>query len=142
MTPNVRVLTENLYKAVKAVKRTELSSLPVLNYAWLRTENGNLSISTHDLEKPITERCAARVNKDFSTCILMVHKCEVWDNGKDRKLKFYPFLDYLKVMAEQEAVLDLFFDPALQILTIKAGTSKTEFKCLDAQEFPPVSEQA
>jgi hypothetical protein len=142
---NVRVLTENLYKAVKAVKRTELSSLPALNHAWLRTENGNLAISTHDLETPITAHCAARVNENFSTCVLMVHKMEVvtgyvYGGGEIvGKRKLYPLLDYLKVMAEQEPVLDLFFDPSLQLLTIKAGTSTTVFRCLDAQEFPPVS---
>lgn len=151
MTPNVRVLTENLYKAVKAVKRTELSSLPVLNHAWLRTENGYLVISTHDLETPLTVHCAARVNEDFSTCVLMVHKKEVVTGYKisfgttiemTGKHKFYPFFDYLKVMAKQEPVLDLFFDPSVQLLTIKAGTSTTVFKCLDAQEFPLVEIKA
>jgi len=143
--PNCRVLAENLYKAVKAVKRTKISTLPVLNYAWLRTEEGRLVVSTVDfITSPLTETCAARVNVDFSTCVPMVLETKVNHNkdgyftSVEHKAKFYPFLDWLKVMQECEDVLDLYFDPSTQILTVKADKSTTEFKCLDAREFPPV----
>jgi hypothetical protein len=136
------VLAENLYKSLKAVKRTTIHSLPVLNYAKLEFSNGELLVTTTDLEKPITAKCAARVESEWSTCIPMVNKWtdKHWDKFKERWVteshKYYPFHDFVKVMAEYQEVLELEFLPDVQILVIHCGKSRSEFKCLDAMEFP------
>jgi DNA polymerase III sliding clamp (beta) subunit (PCNA family) len=136
------VLAENLYKSLKEVKRTTIHSLPVLNHAKLEFSNGELLVTTTDLEKPITAKCAARVESEWSTCVPMVHKCEVitgYTCGRGEitaKHKLYPFLDYIKVMAEYKEVLELEFLPDIQILVIHCGKSRSEFKCIDAMEFP------
>jgi len=141
----ITVLSKPLYTAIKAVKVTEISPLPVLNHCLLRTFNGNLTVTTASLTnggiKAIKKIVPCRVDQDFETCVLMVHrppKQFIKGRGWVKYPKFYPFLDYLKVIAECEDVLTLSLNPDIQILTIKAGRSVTEFKCLDAQEFPAV----
>lgn len=125
-----RVLAENLYAALKQVKRTSIHSLPVLNYIRLRFFYGELHLTTTDLENFLTAKCACQLNEEWATCVPMVHRVT--------RRTFYPFIDYIKVMMGCADVLDLSFDPSIQILTVSAGTSRAEFKCLDAQEFPPV----
>jgi DNA polymerase III sliding clamp (beta) subunit (PCNA family) len=133
-----KILAENLFKSLKEVKRTKIHSLPVLNYALLDFSNGELHITTTDLEDTITVKCPCRLDEEFSTCVLMVHKVnDLYPNGRIKaSYKYYPFLDYIKVMAEDNAVLEFTFNPDVQILAIKSGRSTTEFKCLDAMEFP------
>jgi len=69
----------------------------------------------------------------------MVCKVETTPNGyRGHKTtrKFYPFMDWLKVMADYKELLVIEHDKRTESLTIKAGSSRTTFKCLDAQEFP------
>lgn len=135
-----KLLAENLYKALKEVKCTKVHSMPVLNHAKLDFSNGELTITTTDLENTITVKCTCRLNEEWSTCVPMVNIYkELYPNKSVKKsYKYYPFIDYIKVMAEDKAVLDFIFNPNVQILTIKSGRSTTEFKCLDAMEFPMV----
>lgn len=142
-TPN-RILAKNLYKAVKAVKRTEIHSMPIINTVRLSFEEGQCKVTTVELTdsgfKAATETAPSIMNSEWAACLTMVHKVEVHPNGryKGTKQKFYPFLDYLKIMAEYDEVLEMDFDPTIQTVTIKAGSSRSTFKCIDAQEFPPV----
>lgn len=143
------ILAENLYKAVKSVKRTTPHSFPVLNCALFKVDDGRVTVTTTDLEKPLTDSAVCRQEEpSWSTCVPMINviKNKVGYNygAKECKHKYYPFLDYVKVMAESKEVLEVTLDPSTQILTITTGKfspmkSRTEFKCIDSQEFPPVA---
>jgi len=137
----IQILAENLYKAVKAVKITEVSHLPVLNHARLKIDEstGYLTVTTTDLERPQTEKVSCRWDAPFETCVPMVHKCETNPNGcgETTTRKFYPFLDWLKVMAEYKEVLTMTLDEKTQITTVKAGNTRATFKCMDAGDYPP-----
>lgn len=137
-----KVLAENLYKALKQVKRTKLYALPVLNHVRLAFVNGEIELTTTDLDTVSKSKCASIMNEEWSTCVPLMLRANTHhdEHGnqtrKEHKYKYYPFLDYVKVHAEYQDVLEMEFNPDLQILTITCGRSKTEFKCLDAQEFP------
>ena len=74
-------------------------------------------MTTTDLEKPITEYIPVRTMIPFSTCVPM-----------------RPFRDWLKVTGKGQAELE--FDPFIQVLKVKVGNARAEFKCIDAMEFP------
>lgn len=139
-----KVLSENLYKALKEVKITKIyQSLPILNYARLEFKDGWLIVTTSDLENTYTAKCSCIMEEEYSTCVPMVHEITGYFTVNSRKKstrKFYPFLDFLKVCAEYKDVLELSFNPKVQILTVKVQGERsiTEFKCLDAVEFPAV----
>ena len=126
------VLCTNLFEAARKVKRTlpkNLKSLPVLSCIHLYHHDGNLGLTTTDLEKPLTEYVPARIDGDeWETCVGMK-----------------PFLDWLRVTVVsskeiRQGVSDqinLTLDASTQILKIKAGNTRAEFKCIDALEFPP-----
>lgn len=139
-----KVLAVNLYKALKNVKRTKISSLPVLNHAKMQFTNGELIVTTTDLENPVQEKVSCILNEEWSTCVLMVHKVETGhdENGYTHKIgktyKYYPFLDFVKLHAEYQDVLEFTFNPEVQIMTVRVQGERntTEFKCMDALEFP------
>jgi DNA polymerase III sliding clamp (beta) subunit (PCNA family) len=144
-----RVLAENLYKALKEVKRTKTHTLPILNHAKLEFTNGELIITSTDLEKSLQSKCPSIMEEEWTTCVPMVHEVETQHdkNGNARYyydkghiFKYYPFLDFVKVCAEYKDVLEFTFNPQTQTVTIKiqGERSNTEFKCMDAQEFPAV----
>lgn len=141
----IQVLQENLLRAVKEVKHTGYNStLPVINYALIGYSEGYLYIVTHDLEKHTIAKCGCRAdNNTFTCCVPMVVKTTVtnWKNGSApykvfSTRTFYPLLDWLKVCGE--SLLSLDFDEKICTLTIRAGNSRTTFKCLPVSEFPPV----
>ena len=138
------ISARELYEAAKAVKQTEIQPLPILNHARIRLTDEGLKITTARLTdegfKAETDGAHFWGNGErWETCVPMVRIVNTYPNGSYRpqKRKFYPFLDWLRVMAEFKETLELEFDPQVQILTIRAGNSRTEFKCIDAQEFPP-----
>lgn len=143
-----RVLATNLYKALKEIKQTQIhKTLPVLNYAKLEFTDGELVITSTNLEEFKVSKCPAIMNDEWSTCVLMVNNYTWWEPrlyswSKEHHCKGYPFLEFVKLHAEYEDVLELTFNPNIQILTVKVQgeRSVTEFKCLDAQEFPPTPE--
>ena len=137
------VLAENLYQAIKSVKQTEFSSLPVLNHVKIEFKEGWLHVTKTDLENTLQAKCAARVEQEFSTCVPMIVKVSYYDTSKKSApkvtRKYYPFLDYLRVMAEYKEVLEIEFIENIQTLVIYCGKSKTEFRCIDSSEFPPIA---
>jgi DNA polymerase III sliding clamp (beta) subunit (PCNA family) len=135
----IKIQATELYKAVKAVKRTEFSpTLLILNHARIRLTDEGMKITTTDLEKSLTETVHFWGNGDrWETCVPMINKTKSGDYRHEKIHKFYPFLDWLKVAAEYKETLELEFVENIQLLKIKAGASRTEFKCIDAQEFPP-----
>ena len=139
------VLAENLYQALKQVKRTNIHALPVLNHVKMEFTNGELYLTTTNLDKPLQSKCACRINEEWSTCVLMVHKIEEvigymagYGVPIYAKHKAYPFFDFVKLHAEYKDVLLMEFIPETQmlIISVQGERSKSEFKCLDAMEFP------
>ena len=131
-----KILSENLYEGLKKVKITKVNKyLPVLNCAKLEFSNGELTITTTDLENSyIAKVPCITMNDEFSTCVPMQTRINV---SKTR----YRFMDFIKVCAEYRDVLEFTFDPKIQILTIKVQGERsiTEFKCIDAEEFPAIA---
>lgn len=116
---NVQVLTENMLKGAKIVKQKKRHPLPVLNHVHLYTDEGRLGMATSNGDKVTVHMVPARVDAEFETCAPLG-----------------PLTDWLRVTAEYDALLILTFDPRVQILTIQAGNTRAEFKCIDAAEFP------
>lgn len=127
----IRTLAVNLHKAARAVylpagKRGR--TIPILAAVRLRFVNGEIELSSYDLDKgaTITETAPA------------VWDGETWETCIPMK----PLRDWLAVVAKYKEVLTLQFDPSVQVIQFTTdprvtGTrSKTEFKCLDAREFP------
>ena len=135
-----KVLSENLYKALKEVKQTKISKyVPVYNHAKLEFTNGELLITTINPETKESSqvRCPCILEEEFSTCVPMQSKIDVSNTYRPVWHKVYPFMDFVKVCAEYKDVLEFTFNPQIQTLTIKVQgeRSYTEFKCIDAQEF-------
>ena len=143
----ITINARDLYQAFKQVKKSEIcKGLPVLNYALMQLTDDGVVFKTIELTdggKDVTASEPVHYwanGERWETCVIMVHVVETHPNGYrgvTSKRKLYPFLDYLRVMAEFGETLQISFDPNIQILTINSGNSKSEFKCLDALEFPP-----
>lgn len=131
-----RILAVNLYNALKEVKYTKMHSLPILNHVLLDFSNGELHLTTTDLETKKESTAPCRMNEEFKVCINMITKCDVSNTYKPHWKKFYPFLDYIKLLAEWEEVLDFEYQENICTLVITHGRTRTEFKCMDAREFP------
>jgi hypothetical protein len=139
-----RILSENLYKALKQVKQTKIhKTLHFMNFEKLEFSNGELTITTLDADtfEPSQVKCSCIMEEEWSTCVPMQKKIDVSDTRRPVWHKVYPFMDFIKVVAEYKDVLEFTFDPKIQTLKIKiqGERSVTEFKCIDAQEFPAVN---
>jgi len=137
-----KTLSENLYEGLKKVKITKVNKyLPVLNYAKLEFSNGELTITTTDLENSYIAKVPCIMNDEFSTCVPMQTRIDVSKTRCPVYHKIYPFMDFIEVCAEYRDVLEFTFDPKIQILTIKVQGERsiTEFKCIDAEEFPAIA---
>ncbi len=143
-----RVLSDKLYKSLKDVKISKPHKLPVLNYAKLEFLNGELIITTTDLEEIFISRVPCIVEEEFSTCVpMLIEVTGKWSyncNSRKSTRKFYPFIGFVKVCAEYKDVLEFSFNAGTQILTIKVQgeRSVTEFKCIHTDKFPAIPEQA
>lgn len=136
-----KLLSVNLYKALKEVKITKISKIPILNHAKIEFVNGELLITATDLENILKSRCSCILEEEWTTCVPMQSKIDVSTTYKPHWNKIYSFLDFIKVCAEYEDVLEFTFEPKIQVITIKVvgERSTTIFKCMDAMEFPQVS---
>lgn len=125
-----RVLATDLYKALKKVKITKISASPILNHARIEFINGELLLTSTDLENTFESKCACILEEEWATCVPM--------QGKKNNYKVYPFLDFIKVCAGYNDLLAFTFDPKIQVITIKVvgERSITTFKCMDSVEFP------
>ncbi len=132
----IESIPENLYLAIKKVKRITPHPLPILNYALIQIDDGLITISTTDLDKPLTATAGCRSNGEkWDTCAPML---VITHDRAGHKHKYYPLVDYLKVLSEYETLMTLSFNPNIQILTIFSGNSTAKFNCLPANEFPPI----
>lgn len=128
-----RTLATNLYQAAKLTyipaskMNKEAKQLPIMHHARLRVKNGVVEITTIDTTgetwELVTETAPARTDEEFETLVPM-----------------RPLRDWLGVTAKYKSVLVLSLDTRTQTLTVKEESelapSRTEFKCIDALEFP------
>lgn len=117
----VTVLQENLARGLGIVSKavSPRSTLPVLANILIATDEGRLRLSATNLELGITCWISARIEEDGSTTV-----------------PARTFIDLVNTLPGDQVQLGL--DAGKQSLNVHAGTSNTDIKCIDAQEFPPM----
>jgi DNA polymerase-3 subunit beta len=95
------------------------STLPVLSNILLATDEGRLRLSATNLELGITTWIGAQVEDEGSTTV-----------------PARTIVDLITALPNVPIQLSL--DPTTQTLNVVSGTSNTDIKCIDAQEFPPI----
>lgn len=130
----ITVLASNAYKAAYKVRKaaTPVKTLPVSSHILIRTHEGRVQFIPFRFEERAehAEAVPARIEgEEFATCV-----------------PARPFVDWLRATQEKPTRKDphayndqirLTFNPQIQILTILTHTTRAEFKCIDALEFPP-----
>lgn len=117
----VSVLQENLAYGLGIVSRavSSRSTLPVLSNILLATDEGRLRLSATNLELGITCWIGAKIEEEGSTTV-----------------PSRTFNDLVSTLSGQ--TVDLSLTVRTQTLNVLSGTSNTNIKCIDAQEFPPM----
>ncbi len=117
----VSVLQENLARGLSVVSRavSPRSTLPVLGNVLVATDEGRLRLSATNLELGITCWIGAKVEEEGSTTV-----------------PARTFNDLVNTLPGDRVEMAL--TVRTQTLNIHAGTSNTDIKCIDAQEFPPM----
>jgi len=117
----VTVLQENLARGLAVVSRavSPRSTLPVLSNVLLATDEGRLRLSATNLELGITCWIGARIEEEGSTTV-----------------PARTFADLINTLPAEQVNLTL--NQQTQVLNVRAGSSNTDIKCIDAQEFPPL----
>ena len=75
----------------------------------------------------VTEKIPARIDQHFET-LIPARSFRDWLHAT------LPTKQEKAVNASQQ--LNFTYDPAVEIVTIKAGNTRAQFKCISAQEFP------
>jgi DNA polymerase-3 subunit beta len=119
---NVSVLQENLAHGLNIVSRavSPRSTLPVLSNVLIATDEGRLRLSATNLELGITCWIGAKINEEGSTTV-----------------PARTFTELVNTLSEQQ--VDLTLSVRTQTLNVRCGSSNTDLKCIDSQEFPPVT---
>ncbi len=117
----VTVLQENLAHGLSIVSRavSPRSTLPVLANVLVASDEGRLRLSATNLELGITCWIGARIEEEGSTTV-----------------PARTFVDLVNTLPAEQVNLSL--DTSTQTLNMRCGTSNTDIKCIDAQEFPPL----
>jgi DNA polymerase-3 subunit beta len=117
----VTVLQESLARGLSLVSRavSPRSTLPVLSNVLVATDEGRLRLSATNLELGITCWIGAKIEQEGSTTV-----------------PARTFSDLVGTLPVEQVSLNL--NLPTQTLNVRAGTSNTEIKCIDAQEFPPL----
>ncbi len=117
----VSVLQENLARGLGVVSRavSPRSTLPVLANVLIATDEGRLRLSATNLELGITCWIGAKVETEGSTTV-----------------PARTITDLVNTLSNDRVDMDL--TVRTQNLNVRAGTSNTDIKCIDAQEFPPM----
>ena len=119
----VNVNQQELAHCVSMVSRavSPRSTLPVLSNILVKTDNGRLRLSATNLELGITCWIGARVEGEGAITV-----------------PARTFTDLISNLPTEKVVLTL--DNSTQTLNVKCGTSETNIKGIDAEEFPPIPE--
>ena len=117
----VSVLQENLAYGLGIVSRavSPRSTLPVLANVLVATDEGRLRLSATNLELGITCWIGAKITEEGSTTV-----------------PARTFSDLVNTLPNGQVDMDLAV--RTQTLNVVSGTSNTDIKCIDAQEFPPI----
>jgi len=118
----VSVLQENLAYGLSIVSRavSPRSTLPVLANVLVATDEGRLRLSATNLEMGITCWIGAKITEEGSTTV-----------------PARTFADLVNTLPDGQVDMDL--EVRTQTLNVQSGTSNTDIKCIDAQEFPPIT---
>ncbi len=118
----VTVLQENLARGLGIVSRavSPRSTLPVLANVLIASDEGRLRLSATNLELGITAWIPARIEDEGSTTA-----------------PARTFSDLVNTLPGDQALLNL--DMSTQTLNLRSGASTNDIKCIDAQEFPPLT---
>lgn len=117
----VSVLQENLAHGLSIVSRavSPRSTLPVLANVLVATDEGRLRLSATNLEMGITCWIGAKIGEEGSTTV-----------------PARTFSDLINTLPEGQVDMDLAV--RTQTLNVRSGSSNTDIKCIDSQEFPPM----
>ena len=117
----VSVLQETLAQGINIVSRavSPRSTLPVLANVLVATDDGRLRLSATNLELGITCWIGAKIEAEGSTTV-----------------PARTFADLVGTLPKDRVEMTL--TENTQTLHVKCGTSNTDIKCIDAQEFPPM----
>ncbi|MBN2386365.1 MAG: DNA polymerase III subunit beta [Anaerolineales bacterium] len=117
----VTVLQETLAHGLSIVSRavSPRSTLPVLANVLVATDEGRMRLSATNLELGITCWIGAKIEEDGSTTV-----------------PARTFVDLVATLPLEQVNLHL--NASNQTLNVRCGTSNTDIKCIDAQEFPPL----
>lgn len=117
----VTVLQENLARGLNIVSRAVSlrSTLPVLSNVLVKTEDGRLRLSATNLEMGITCWIGAKIQEEGETTV-----------------PARTFSELVSTLSDKNVDLELVV--RTQTLKVNCGATATDFKCLDAQEFPPM----
>lgn len=117
----VSVLQENLAHGLSIVSRavSPRSTLPVLANVLVATDEGRLRLSATNLELGITCWIGTKIEEDGSTTV-----------------PARTFTDLVATLPNDRVNMTL--NVRNQTLNVRCGTSNTDIKGIDAQEFPPM----
>ncbi len=118
----ITVLQENLAHGLGIVSRavSPRSTLPVLANILIATDEGRLRLSATNLELGITAWVPAKVEEEGTTTV-----------------PSRTFSDLVNTLPGDQVQLNL--DSETQTLNIQSGASLNDVKCIDAEDFPPLS---
>jgi len=117
----VSVLQENLTHGLNIVARavSPRSTLPVLGNILMATDGGRLRLSATNLELGITCWIGAKIEEEGSTTV-----------------PARTFTDLVSTLPPDHVNMDLSI--RTQTMNVRCGSSNTDLKCIDSQEFPPM----
>ncbi|HZD55637.1 MAG TPA: DNA polymerase III subunit beta, partial [Anaerolineales bacterium] len=117
----VSVLQENLAHGLSIVSRavSPRSTLPVLANVLVATDEGRLRLSATNLELGITCWIGAKIQEEGSTTA-----------------PARTFNELVSTLTGERVEMEL--NVRTQTLNVRSGTSNTDLKCIDSQEFPPM----
>ena len=119
----VNVKQQQLAHCVNMVSRavSPRSTLPVLSNILIKTDNGRLRFSATNLELGITCWIGARIEGEGAITV-------------PARL----FTDLVSNLPSDQVLMTL--DNSTQTLNVRCGTSESNIKGIDAEEFPPIPE--
>lgn len=119
----VHVKQPQLAHSVNMVSRavSPRSTLPVLSNILIKTDEGRLRLSATNLELGITSWIGARIEGEGAITV-----------------PARTFTDLVSTLPSEQVMITL--DNSTQTLNVRCGTSETNIKGIDAEEFPPIPE--
>lgn len=117
----ISILQENFKKALQIVSRIagKNVNLPILNNILIKSQNGNIILTTTDLEIGVTSKVRGKIEKEGSYTV-------------DSKL----LSDYISLLPNKKIDIELIDKK----ISIKCDNYKTTIKGMDSEDFPLIPE--